>query len=247
MTRHRCYWRSIHGERVANYDDWSDALAYVIFCQGTDIDQLQRALKTLKVDAPNLAVALQRSYPSADRIAPLEPDLIADALLRERLAERRGSALLDAVIGMGKEQIPVVLPVIVRLNAKARDSKQDQDAGWAKVLEEGLLRHSLRYGDEWEAEVAARRAEPSQSVELWALSKQIQKIHDVDIAGVGMISTLTDRGFGFIKATEPGKNIFFHSKELQGVAFDDLKVGDVVTFSIAQGNKGPAATSVSRA
>jgi CspA family cold shock protein len=64
---------------------------------------------------------------------------------------------------------------------------------------------------------------------------------------VGTISTLTDRGFGFIKAREPGKDIFFHSKELHGVAFDDLKVGDVVTFSIAQGDKGPAAIFVSRA
>ena len=152
LRREWCYWRSVHGERVANYDDWSDALAYVIFCQGTDIDQLQRALKTLKVDAPNLAVALQSSYPSADRIAPLEPDLIADALLRERLVERRGSALLDAVIGVGKEQIPLALPVIGRLTAKPRDSKQDQNAAWAKVLINGLARHLPRYNVEWMAD-----------------------------------------------------------------------------------------------
>jgi hypothetical protein len=177
LRREWSYWRSIHGERVANYDDWSDALAYIIFCQGTDIDQLRRALKTLRVDAPDLAVALQRSYPSADRIAPLEPDLIADALLRERLAERRGSALLDAVIGMGKEQIPLVLPVIVRLTSKTHDSEETQNAAWAKTLFDGLSRIYSRYSDEWVA--FARRAEPTQSVELWALSKQLQEIPDV--------------------------------------------------------------------
>jgi hypothetical protein len=115
LRREWCYWRGIHGERVADYDDWSDALAYVILCQGTYIDQLRRALDTLGVDAPALAAALQRSYPSADRIAALEPDLIAEALVRERLAERRGSALLDAVIGVGTEQISLALPVIARL------------------------------------------------------------------------------------------------------------------------------------
>jgi len=248
LRREWCYWRSIYGERVANYDDWSDALAYVIFCQGTDIDQLQRALKMLRVDAPDLAVALQRSYPSGDRIAPLEPDLIADALLRDRLAERRGSALLDAVIGMGKEQIPVALPVIERLIAKSRDSKQDQNAAWAKVLIDGLSSHLPRYNVEWVAnEQRGVPTEPTQTTALWALLKPLRRKLDADISGMGTISTLTDRGFGFIKATEPGKDIFFHSKELDGVAYADLKVGDVVIFSIAEGEKGTAAVAISRA
>jgi CspA family cold shock protein len=248
LRREWCYWRSIHGKHLANYDDWSDALAYIILCQGTDIEQLSRTLKMLRVDAPGLAVALQHSYPSADRIAPLQPDLIADALLRERLAERRGSALLDAVIGMGRDQIPLALPVIRRLTAKPRDSKQDQNAAWVKVLIDGLSRHLSRYNVEWIAD-ASRGAltEPTQTTALWDLRKQLQTILDVDLVGQGTISTLTDRGFGFIRATEPGKDLFFHSKELNGIAFDDLKVGDVVTFSIAEGEKGPAAIAVARA
>jgi CspA family cold shock protein len=63
----------------------------------------------------------------------------------------------------------------------------------------------------------------------------------------GTIKTLTDRGFGFIAREGEEKDLFFHSKELQGVAFDDLKVGDVVTFEVAQGEKGPSATNVQRA
>lgn len=63
----------------------------------------------------------------------------------------------------------------------------------------------------------------------------------------GTIKTLTDRGFGFISREGEEKDLFFHSKELKGVTFDELKVGDAVTFEIVQGEKGPAAVNVSRA
>ncbi len=63
----------------------------------------------------------------------------------------------------------------------------------------------------------------------------------------GTIKTLTDRGFGFISQEGQAKDLFFHSKDLQGVTFDDLKVGDVLTFEVAEGQKGPAAVNVSRA
>lgn len=63
----------------------------------------------------------------------------------------------------------------------------------------------------------------------------------------GTIKTLTDRNFGFIARENEPKDLFFHSKDLNGVAFEDLKVGDAVTFEIAQTDKGPAATNVTRA
>lgn len=63
----------------------------------------------------------------------------------------------------------------------------------------------------------------------------------------GVIKTLTDRGFGFISREGEAKDLFFHSKELQGVTFDELKVGDAVTFEVVEGEKGPSAVGVSRA
>ena len=63
----------------------------------------------------------------------------------------------------------------------------------------------------------------------------------------GTIKTLTDRGFGFITVEGQEKDLFFHSKELVGVTYDELKVGDVLSFEVTQGEKGPAATNVSRA
>ena len=63
----------------------------------------------------------------------------------------------------------------------------------------------------------------------------------------GTIKTLTDRGFGFISREGETKDLFFHSKELNGIAFDDLKVGDMLSFEVAEGQKGPSAVNVSRA
>ena len=63
----------------------------------------------------------------------------------------------------------------------------------------------------------------------------------------GTIKTLTEKGYGFISREGETKDLFFHSKELQGVAYADLHVGDVVTFEVVETEKGPAATNVSRA
>jgi len=63
----------------------------------------------------------------------------------------------------------------------------------------------------------------------------------------GTIKTLTDRGFGFIARDGESKDLFFHSKELQGVTYEELKEGDTVTFDVVDGEKGPAATNVARA
>lgn len=63
----------------------------------------------------------------------------------------------------------------------------------------------------------------------------------------GTIKTLTERGFGFISREGESKDLFFHSKELKGVEYSDLKVGDNVTFDVVNNEKGPAAVNVTRA
>lgn len=63
----------------------------------------------------------------------------------------------------------------------------------------------------------------------------------------GTIKTLTDRGFGFITQEGQSKDLFFHSKDLSGVTYEELKVGDAVTFDVVDGPKGPSAKNVARA
>jgi len=62
----------------------------------------------------------------------------------------------------------------------------------------------------------------------------------------GIIAGITDKGFGFIRRDGAEKDLFFHSKELVDVMFDDLRQGDKVSFEMADGPKGPYATNVRR-
>lgn len=61
----------------------------------------------------------------------------------------------------------------------------------------------------------------------------------------GVVKTVTDRGFGFIKQEGGEKDIFYHESSLTGeLAERKLKVGDKVTFDIEEGQKGPNATNI---
>lgn len=59
----------------------------------------------------------------------------------------------------------------------------------------------------------------------------------------GTIKKLTDKGFGFI-ALGNGKDIFFHSGDLEGVRYDELQEGQKVSFVEGRGPKGPRAEHV---
>ena len=62
----------------------------------------------------------------------------------------------------------------------------------------------------------------------------------------GTIARLTDKGFGFIKREGQERDLFFHSNELGGVTFDELREGDQVSFEVADSPKGPNAIKVSK-
>ena len=53
-----------------------------------------------------------------------------------------------------------------------------------------------------------------------------------------------DRGFGFISREGKDGDLFFHSKDVVGTTFEQLKEGDNVTFDVVEGQKGPAAGNV---
>ncbi len=59
----------------------------------------------------------------------------------------------------------------------------------------------------------------------------------------GTIKRLTDRGFGFIDIGS-GKDIFFHSSDLEGVSYEELEVGQRVSYTEGRGPKGPRAENI---
>ena len=54
------------------------------------------------------------------------------------------------------------------------------------------------------------------------------------------------KGFGFIAGPD-GTDIFVHYSNIQGDGFKTLAEGDLVTFDVAKGDKGPKAENVMRA
>lgn len=59
----------------------------------------------------------------------------------------------------------------------------------------------------------------------------------------GTIKRLMDKGFGFID-TGTNKDMFFHSSNVEGCRFDDLREGQQVTYVEGMGPKGPRAENV---
>ncbi len=59
----------------------------------------------------------------------------------------------------------------------------------------------------------------------------------------GTIKTKTEKGFGFITPADGGADVFFHLSACGG-QFDNLQVGQTVSFDMGEGPKGPKAENV---
>ena len=54
-----------------------------------------------------------------------------------------------------------------------------------------------------------------------------------------------EKGYGFIEA-EDGEDVFVHFTGIVGDGFKTLDEGEVVSFEITDGNRGPQAANVSK-
>ncbi|MDR3553666.1 MAG: cold-shock protein [Syntrophobacteraceae bacterium] len=53
------------------------------------------------------------------------------------------------------------------------------------------------------------------------------------------------KGYGFI-SVEGGKDVFVHHSGIEGQGFKSLAEGDLVSFEVEQGAKGPSAVRVKK-
>ena len=59
----------------------------------------------------------------------------------------------------------------------------------------------------------------------------------------GTIKRITNKGFGFIE-DGTGTDMFFHSSNVEGVPYEELREGNRVSYNVGQGPKGPRAENV---
>lgn len=57
---------------------------------------------------------------------------------------------------------------------------------------------------------------------------------------------IEDKGFGFIRSSEDLLEYFFHRSACLADGFDDLEIGDKVSFEPVESEKGPRARNVVR-
>ncbi len=135
------YWFGFLGDSKVEYDDWADAMAWLALRQGAHPKDLAQALAALGVESAGLGKGLQKFYAAAGGVAGLQPDLLAEFLLRQRLGQARGVEILALALpqGAGPQVLGKVLEVIGRLSVdKGAVLEFAALPVWRQVLAKGL-------------------------------------------------------------------------------------------------------------
>lgn len=106
--------------------------------------------------------------------------------------------------------------------------------GYSKLVEmlDDIPEIEIKY-DNFEKTIALARTVDSDSTE-----KQGEILS-------GVIKNLKE-GYGFIDPENGGKNIFFHSSKLKGVGFSELQIGDRVSYSTYNTDRGINAENIEK-
>lgn len=62
----------------------------------------------------------------------------------------------------------------------------------------------------------------------------------------GVIKKKMDKGFGFITIEGQNQDLFFHSNSLVDISFEEINVGDAVSFDVEDSAKGKNAVNVKK-
>jgi glycosyltransferase involved in cell wall biosynthesis len=152
LSREYRHWLRRAAGMAVPYADWADAMAWLALVKTATCVELQSTLDSLGLLRPGLALAFQEAYPGVDHnVQTLQPDLLSEALLVERLAARRGSAIVEQALGRGGIQCVMTLLAIARLGRAQDDptggkAPVDEVPIWLETVVGGLSKFWRQYG-----------------------------------------------------------------------------------------------------
>lgn len=146
---------------------------------------------------------------------------------------------------MGRSQETFNKKEVRKKKEKKRKEKEKKIQARKENVKSGKLDDMIAYVDEF-GNISDTPPDPSQKSEVKSedIEVSIPNRDPSDKSDVIRTGTVTffneSKGFGFIRDQETKQSIFVHVKNL----LDDIKEGNLVTFEVEKGFKGPSATQV---
>jgi hypothetical protein len=125
---------------VGAWENWADALALISLCQGLSTDELSEGLKSLGYDkADGWAKALSLGFADGSGgVIPLAPDVLAEHLIMQRLANERATAWLKVCFEQTSMRLARSMEVVARIWVVLRNKEVQQLDKAALRLIDGL-------------------------------------------------------------------------------------------------------------
>jgi len=128
---------------------------------------------------------------------------------------------------------------------KKRKEKEKKRLARKESKEGGSPDDMIAYVDEY-GRITSTPPDPSEKEEIELEDIEIgipsqDQTQSEDKTRKGIVSFFNDsKGYGFIRDSETKQTVFVHANNL----LDDIKEGNVVSFELVKGPKGPAANQV---
>eukprot|EP00053_Salpingoeca_punica_P012798 m.114953 g.114953 ORF g.114953 m.114953 type:complete len:1114 (+) comp16042_c0_seq1:4134-7475(+) len=105
LKREFTHWKRWFGtEEPLPSEDWDDVLAWLSLVNGATLDALRKAVTAMGIAIPRFAEVMDGFYPGESKglVAPLQPDLLGEALIQQQLGKERGRRIVSLALGESK-------------------------------------------------------------------------------------------------------------------------------------------------
>ena len=128
---------------------------------------------------------------------------------------------------------------------KKRKEKEKKKLARKEIEKSGDMDDMIAYVDEF-GNLTSTPPDPDkkekvklEDIEIGVPSRE--KLEEQDTERKGVVSFFNDsKGYGFIKDSDTQESVFVHVNNL----LEDIKEGNLVSYEVEMGHKGPSATNV---